>query len=291
MTPVYRGMDQETLDRQYNNRLTVADPNLHLARYAERSAAARARFPHVTGLRYGTHEAQTLDIFPVPQGGGAPVMIFVHGGAWQLLGKDDSAFPALSLAPAGIVVVALNFGLLPACRLDEIVRQVRDAVAWAHGHVRPYGGDPDRLYLAGHSSGAHLVGTLITTDWTAFGLPRDPVKGAVAISGIYDLEPVRLSYRNRLLQLDEAVVARLSPIRHVPPGPCPLHLGWAGGDTEEFKRQSREFAEHWQAAGGAVVCREYAERNHYDVIDALGEPEHPLARAAIHLCTTGTLSS
>lgn len=276
---VYRGYDQAALDAQYNNQRTVADFAGIMAQY--RAATERARAAHRwTEARYGSSAAERLDLY-LPARDRAPVQVFVHGGAWRMLGKDDSGFAAPAWLEAGFLFVALDFALSPAVTLDEMVRQVRSSVAWLWREVERYGGDRDRIHLSGHSSGAHLVSQCLVADWGKLGCPADVVKSAAFVSGLGDLEPVRLSYRNEGLKLDPAAVERLSLVRRAPTVRCPLVAAYAAGDTDEFRRQTRAVAEYWSRQGLAARLLELAGRNHFDGAFALGERDHPLFRACV----------
>src|SRR5262245_1938820 len=198
---VFRGYDQGELDRQYDQRAWAPNAIELINRYAADSAAVRKRMGAPDTYDYGDTRDQSLDLFRahrVP----APIHVFIHGGAWRLLSARDSAFPAETFVRAGAHYVALDFALLPRVSLDLMVGQVRSAIAWLYRYADQFGGDRNRIYVSGHSSGAHLAGVVATTDWTRGGLPPDLIKGAVCCSGIYDLEPVRLSARNDYVQLD-----------------------------------------------------------------------------------------
>ncbi len=276
---MYRGYDQAALDAQYNNQRTVADFPGIIGQY--RAATERARAAHRWAeARYGAGDAERLDLY-LPARERSPVQVFVHGGAWRSLAKEDSGFAAPAWLEAGFLFVALDFALTPAVTLDEMVRQVRAGIAWLWREVERYGGDRDRIHLSGHSSGAHLVSQCLVADWSEFGCPADVVKSAAFVSGLGDLEPVRLSYRNEGLRLDPAAVERLSLVRRTPTVRCPLVAAYAAGDTDEFRRQTRAVAEYWSRQGLAAPLLELAGRNHFDGAFALGEPDHPLFRACV----------
>ncbi len=282
-TTVYRDWNQQELDAQYNNRAAAPDFARQTARYRTLTDSAKQAFHHVENLSYGTAPEERLDLY-VPTGSGAPVLVFVHGGAWQMLGKDDSGFPAHALLPAGALVASLNFGHVPDASLDTMVDQVRRAVAWLWQHVADHGGDPDRLFLAGHSSGAHLVGQCLTADWpTDYGCPADAIKGALFISGLGDLEPVRLSYRNALLHLQAQDVGRLSLVHQRPTVSCPLIVAYADGDTAEFQRQTREVGHYWQAQGLPTQALVIPDRCHYQIVLDLAEADSVLCRSLANL--------
>ena len=219
MSIIYRDMDQTALDFQYNNRAHVSDPQRYLDWYKTQSEIARAGVSHVR-TTYGPSPAEQLEIF-TPAGTQAadrrPVVVFVHGGAWQHLSLASSSFAAEVVTARGAIYVALGFRRMPeAGSLDIMVGQVRRALAWLWRNVGSHGGDPHRLHLIGHSSGAHLSAMAACTEWGLFGLPNGVLRTAVFISGIYDLEPVRLSFRNDVLKLNVSDAIRNSPCCNLP---------------------------------------------------------------------------
>jgi len=176
----------------------------------------------------------------------------------------------------------LNYALAPGVTIDEIVRQCRAAIAWLHGNAREFGGDPDRIHISGSSAGGHLTGMLLAGGWhDEFGVPDDVIKGACALSGIHEMEPIRLSEINEWARLDEAAAARNSPIRHLPARGCPLIVSYGGSETAEFKRQTDEYAAAWRAKGLACEYVERAAFNHFDIVFDLNDPNGALARAAL----------
>lgn len=274
---VYRGMDQGELDRQYDARATVEDITPFLKQYATLTAAAKAALDVIGDVPFGSHPDEVLDFFPA--GPNAPVFIFIHGGYWRLLSKDESAFFARCFVERGIAVAAVNYSLAPMASLDEISRQVRSAVAHLWHEAGRYGIDRARLHVGGTSAGGHLAGMVLADGWRSrFGLPDTAIAGGVAINGLYDLEPVRLSFPNEWVKLDAAAARRNSPIHHLPDGGCPLLVTWAGLDTEEFKRQSRDYAEACRRSGFSVSSFEVSDRNHFDIILDLVDPERALTR-------------
>lgn len=281
--PVYRDYDQAGLDAQYNNQRQVPSVREHLKRYRDLTDAAKGKVRCVENLAYGSAPEETLDLYG-DAGGTAPVLVFIHGGAWQHLGKDDSGFMAPAFVAAGAMVAALNFGHVPEAGIDTMVSQARRAVAWLWHHVGDYGGDPQRIFLVGHSSGAHLLSQCLTARWqTEFDCPGDVVKGALFASGLGDLEPVRLSYRNALLQLDAQAVARLSLIHQRPTVRCPLIVAFAEADTPEFQRQTRAVGDYWRGHGLPVQLVQATGRHHYDMLFDLADPTAALFQACAHL--------
>lgn len=280
--PVWLDYDQAALDRQYDQRTLVPDSARITDRYDVESERVRAEIDGKLDVPYGPSAEEVLDVFPAaPPGGpeGAPVLVFVHGGAWARQHKDNYSFVAEHLTRAGVAVVVTNFALVPAVTLDELVRQNRAATAWAWRNARGFGADPDRLFVAGHSSGGHVAAMLVSTDWAEFGLPADAVKGGVALSGMYDLEPVRLSARNSYLKLDAAAARRNSPIHHIPPRPVPMIVGHGDGELAEFQRHSRAYAAAWAARGYPCTPFEFAGLNHFEVCFEYARPDSALFAA------------
>lgn len=275
MSIVYRGYTQRELDAQYEQRTLVPNVADYVDHWRLRGAQARTRAVCRCDVPYGAGSAERLDIY-FPAAGNAPIHMHFHGGAWRMLSKDDVAYPAPLFTARGAVYIAAGFPLAVDAPLSEMVASARRALAWTHRNARELGGDGDRIFVSGFSSGAHLAAMLLADDgWRAgAAAPRDAVRGAVLMSGIYDLEPVRLSKRNDLLALDTVDVEALSPIRLLPAGNGPaVTVLWGAGELDEFRRQSRTFADAWAAAGNPVRAAELPERNHFDMASDLGEQD------------------
>jgi arylformamidase len=198
--------DAAWLDAQYNNRARVADAMTHLAQWAKASALARERSARkLLDVHYGDGPGETLDVFPAAAPN-APVLIYIHGGYWRTLDKSDFSFVAPSFVADGAMVVVPNYALCPAVSIEDIALQMVAAVAWTWRHAAAHGGNPERIAIVGHSAGAHLAAMLLSCRWKQVdeALPLYPLTGALAISGLYDLEPVR---RTEFLQGD----LRLTP--------------------------------------------------------------------------------
>ena len=276
--PIYMDYDQAALDAQYDNQRHVAGARAIIDRYGVVSARARDAFPARLDIPYGPSPRERLDvILPANLFGALPISIFVHGGAWRLLSKTENTFPALGLCPAGAIVVVAGFNLATEVPLARMVTEVRDLVAWVYRHAQDFGGDPNRIFLSAHSSGAHLAAMAATTRWSeTHGLPDDIVKSAVLVSGVYDLEPVRLSYRNTMLKLDPDTARQLSPIAQAPRPGLKVDVLCAANDTTEFRRQSRVLAERWEERGAVCTFQECEGRNHYDLVLDLADPSSAL---------------
>jgi arylformamidase len=272
---IYLDYDQKELDRQYEHREWIDDADKYVeaqsadSKRVRDAARARGRFD----VAYGPHEDELLDIYPADRVGPSPVVVFFHGGRWARGSKASNCEGAEIYTALGVHFVSVNFSLLPAVTMDVLIRQCRDAIAWIWRNADTFGGDRTRMFVHGKSSGAHVGAMMAITDWRAeYDLPGDLVKGALLVSGMYDLEPVRLTFRNDWLKLDAAGAARNSPIRHIPDHGCPLIVGMGALETDEFRRQPRAFAEAWRAKG--LDCRliEMPGRHHFTVNEEMKNP-------------------
>ncbi|MBM3516417.1 MAG: alpha/beta hydrolase [Alphaproteobacteria bacterium] len=267
---LYLGYDRAGLDAQYDNRARFPFYKDYFAKWPKWSKATRRKLRGYLDVPHGPARAETLDVFPAAQPL-APIHVFVHGGYWYSLDKDDFSFVAEGFVPNGVMSVVLNYGLAPAHSMDEIVRQNRTAIAWLYRNAAKYGGDPTRIYVCGQSAGGHLVAMLAVTDWPAFApdLPGDLITGACATSGVFDLEPIRLCYLNDFLRMDAAEAARNSPVHLPAPVALPLLLVVGEHESAEFHRQSQAMAARWRALGHPVALIERVDEHHYAICDAL----------------------
>jgi len=277
---LFRGMDRAALDAAYNNGAAAgqAARDRIMAGWQARSDALRAAHAGHLDLRYGAAERARLDFLACGRRG-APTLAFLHGGYWQMNAKEGFAFVAEGPLAHGLNVALIGYTLAPAARMDAIVAEVRQAVRFLAGRLPELGGDPGRLILAGWSAGGHLVGA-------AMGEPA--VAGGLAISGIYDLEPIRLNYLNEKLGLDEEEARRNSPLLHLPERAGPLVVAAGGGELPELRRQSAEYAAAWRARGLPGTHVELPGLDHYGVLEELARPEGRLAALARDLAHGGT---
>jgi len=278
---VFRDYDQAELDRQYDQRAWAANAIEVINGYSTYSEVVRGRLGEPETYGYGEGRAETLDLFRTHRPN-APIHVFIHGGAWRSLSKRDSAFAAENFVRAGAHFAALDFAVLPYATLEQMVGQVKSAIASLHRHAAELGADHERIFISGHSSGAHLAAAAVTGDWAEFNLPADVVKGAVCCSGIYDLEPVRRSARNAYVQLDARQAEALSPIRHVGRLGCPVVVACGEHESDEFKRQARDFAAEIEAQGKPVELIDGKGLNHFEIINTLAAPDALLGRVALH---------
>jgi arylformamidase len=273
---VFLQYDQAELDRQYDQRAWAPNAAQVIQRYSDNSARTRSLLGEPQTYSYGGSAAETLDLYPCASAN-APLHVFIHGGAWQRLSKRESAFAAPAFVRAGAHFVALDFALLPNVTLAEMAAQVRGAIAWLHRNAETVGADRERIFVSGHSSGAHLAALMAVTDWQGqFDLPAGTVKGVLCVSGIYDLRPVRLSVRNSYVRLTDETERELSPQRQLNRLGCDLVVASAEFDSAEFRRQAREFS----AAARANLI-EGKGMNHFEIVETLGDPEGLLGGAAL----------
>ena len=278
--------DPVWLEAQYNNRALVPDHPQVLSRWAQASALARERSPALLDLPYGDGSNETLDIFPPPAGAQpAPVLVFIHGGYWRSLDKADHSFVAPSFQADGAMVVVPNYALCPAVGIEQIVLQMAQVVTWVWHRAAQYGGDPSRIAVVGHSAGGHLATMLLSCRWkdVAEELPAQPLAGAMSISGLYDLEPLRHTpFLQADLQLTPASVARLSPAFFPRPKGAKLYATVGLQESDEFLRQNRLIREVWGPTA-VPVCETVVDANHFTVLNSLADPKGRLHELALRL--------
>jgi len=277
----------EWYDAQYNARAAIPDAMDILQRWFGASAATRAVAPCNLDLAYGDDASERLDLFlPTRSADGppAPVFVYIHGGYWRALDKGDQSFVAAPFAAAGALTVLPNYALCPAVSVEHIVLQLVRALAWVWRHAARHGGDPGRIVVAGHSAGGHLAAMMLSCRWREIGadLPPDLVKAALALSGIFELEPLRHApFLAPDLRLDAAAARRLSPAAMPPPDGRLMAL--VGGDeSAEFRRQARLIARRW-GARAVPVCETLPGRHHMSVLFDLATPGARAHRLALQL--------
>ncbi len=272
----------EFLEREYNARAAIPDHPQIFARLAQQGAAARRLHACLLDLPYGPSAAERLDFFPARHDG-APLLVFIHGGYWRSLDKGDYSWIAPPFVEQGAAVALINYGLAPAVAMEDIVRQALTALAWLYRRADDHGYDRHRIVVAGHSAGAHLGAMASAAIWPLLGgdLPARLVKGLLAVSGLYELEPlVRADFVNRDLQLTVERARRLSPA-FLPAPEVPLITAVGGLESSEFRRQSALLGQAWKSQLAREIT--LTGQHHLDIVDELVNPASELQRAALHL--------
>ena len=275
-------------DAQYNARAGIPEHAAILRLWSESSAQTRTNVPCTLDVPYGSAPGETLDIFAAPGAKDAPVLIYIHGGYWRALDKKDQSFVATPFVQAGAVVALPNHTLAPAVTVQHIVLQLVQAVAWVHRHIATFGGDPRHIVVAGHSAGAHLAAMMLACRWrdVAADLPAQPLHAALAVSGVFELEPLRHApFLSQDLKLSAAGARQLSPALMPPPAQGRLVAVVGGNESSEFQRQNTLIRRAWGPIT-VPVCETVPGRHHMNVLNALAEPGsrlHGLALALLGL--------
>lgn len=281
---VFMDYDQAALDAAYNQATYAPHAGNVRKRFISESDAVRKRIGEPLRVAYGPTDIEKVDIYKTSKPD-APIFIFIHGGAWHRGTAKGNAFAAELFVKAGVHFVAPDFvGVKEAPdSLRTMVDQVRRSVAWVYQHAASFGGDAERIYLCGHSSGAHLAGCTLTTDWPAYGVPMNIIKAGLCCSGMYELYPVSLSARRDYVNFDDAMIEQLSAIRHIDKVACPLTLAYGTLETPEFQRQTPAFYEAVKKAGKPVKLIIGPEYNHHEIKETLANPYGLLGRAALEM--------
>jgi len=266
---IYKKYDQQHLDLQYNNRFHVPDFEDHLKRWESLSRLAEKKYRVIKDIPYGNELRECLDIFPSPQKG-SKVLVFIHGGYWQKFDKSSFHFISGTFTDYGITTVVINYPLVPSVSIDQVVQSCRKAVDWIHKNIAQWNGDPDQLYIAGHSAGAHLAAMLMAKE----KMQNDQtfIRGVCAISGLFDLIPIQLSNINEVLQMDKEAANRNSPVLKDPFEFCHLLIAVGAEETDEFKDQSRKLNNNWKNKNISVELLEIPELNHFSILSSIGDP-------------------
>jgi arylformamidase len=279
-TKVFLDYDQAALDRAYDQAQWASNMQQVLRRRALASDAARGRIGGPRTFSYGVTQVEQLDLYPTSRPN-APIVVFLHGGAWRGGQARDCAYAAETFVNAGAHYAVPEFATVMDVGLDGMVAQVRRAVAWLARNATTFGGDPGRIHVIGHSSGGHLAGNVLVTDWKQLGLPPDTVNGGLCISGMYDLKAVRLSARSSYVKFDDRIEHDYSPQRHVGRLACPVIVTYGDQESPEFQRQSAEFARTLEQAGRLDRLIVGQGHNHFELPETLGSPYGLLGRAML----------
>jgi arylformamidase len=283
--PVWLDMDQVALDAAYDQAFYAPLRLQVIKRYAAASEQARARFGQPQRVAYGPTKEEMLDIYRAKQPS-APIFVFIHGGAWLGGEAKNNAFAAEMLVDRGVTFISLDFIAIKAAGGDlrVMAEQVRRAIAWTYKNAASFGGDANRLYIGGFSSGGHLCGVALVTDWQKdFGLPADCVKGGLCMSGMYDMKPVRLSKRSSYINFTDEMEQAMSSQRQLNLLRAPVIASYGTNETPEFQRQNRDFIAAVKAAGKPAELVVGTSYNHFEMGESFGSPYGPNGRAALRL--------
>jgi arylformamidase len=282
---VWMDMDQIELDAAYDQSVYAPLAGQILKRFASSSDQTRARLGAPKRFSYGQTAVEALDLYPARKTN-APIFVFIHGGAWRVGEAKDYGFPAEVFVNSGANYIALDFIAVGAANGDigVMADQVRRGIAWTYKNAATFGGDANRLYVGGHSSGGHLCGIALVSDWEKdFGLPADMLKGGLCMSGTYDMKPVRLSKRSSYIKFTDAMEQAMSSQRQIDNLRAPIIVTYGTNETPEFQRQNRDFSAAARAAGKRVELIEGPDYNHFEMCESLGNPYGPNGRAALNL--------
>lgn len=287
--PVFMNYDQIELDAAYDQGSYAPLRGQIQARFETNSEEARRRLGPPRRMAYGPTDIEKLDLYRTDRPN-APTLIFVHGGAWLRGSAREYHYLAENFLRAGAHFVLLDFNNAEEAKGDIRVMadQVRRAIVWLYKNAESYGGDPNRLYIVGQSSGAHLAGVALTTDWVKdYAAPADILKGGLLQSGMYEMKPVRLSARSSYVKFDDSMEEAMSTQRHLANLRAPVIVMYGTNETPEFQRQNRDFAAAAKAAGKQVTLIVAPNHNHYEIQETLANPYGWGGRAALAMMGLG----
>jgi arylformamidase len=281
---IYKQYDQESLNKQYNNRFNVPDHERHLDNWELLSRQAEKKYFFYKDIPYGSLSAETLDIFPSAKPS-SKTLVFIHGGYWYKHKPADFYLVADAFRNYGVTTVLIGYPLMPAFSLDQLVLSCRKAIQWVHKNISQYSGNAEEMYVSGHSAGAHLASMMMTTEWPQFNpqLKADTIKGVCAISGLYNLVPVQLCYVNDTLQMNIETAWRNSPVQLKPETDCPLVLAVGAKETPEYLAQSRELYTNWTEKKATAELLEIAGEDHFSILATMLDHSSPLHQSMCRL--------
>jgi arylformamidase len=271
---IFLDYTQEQLDQAYDQLVWAPHRDAIQAEIRKQCEVVRQAMPPRTE-RYGSSEVQFLDIFAPRGASRVPVVVYLHGGAWLRGSRLDVCYPAPAVTGKGAALVVPEFDNVSVVPLPRMIEQCREAVDWTVRNAASFGGDPDRVYLAGHSSGAHLASCVL--------LGESTIKGALLISGMYDLHAPLLSARSKYVKLTAGEEDAASAMRHLGRIRCPVAVAWSVGDSPEFRRQGHVLAMALQGMGRLASRTEVFSANHFEEPRQLADPDSALSRGLYEL--------
>ena len=280
---LYQGYSLKELNAQYDCREMVPEHANIYAGFKSDSDAVLSEYKVHLDVPYGPSKEETLDIY-LPKTSGQqtmPINIYLHGGYWYSRHKNDFRFLARGIVSSGAILVVVNYALIPNVNLDEIIRQCRAAVSWTHKNSTSFGADRERIHISGPSAGGHLTAMMFATNWADFDhdLPANLIKGGAALSGIYDLTPIAMTFMHKTLNFTSDQISRNSPEFLSPITNAPLIISVGGDESNEFRRQSEALAKAWKNNEIEYLLMELKGINHFTILGEYANPESTLAQA------------
>ncbi|XP_061130380.1 kynurenine formamidase isoform X2 [Syngnathus typhle] len=281
----WTSMKKDELEKQYSpsrwsHRMEADDViKTHVKALKEGTDRARSLAQTLLNVPYGEGEGEKLDAYiPTTNSLDLPLVIYIHGGYWQFLSKEESGFMAVPLIDKGVVVVAVGYDIAPRGNMDLMVSQVRRSVVSVVQQYSHISG----LYLCGHSAGAHLAAMVLSTDWSQYSV-KPQIKGAFLVSGIYDLLPILSTYVNEPLKMTEEVAIRNSPSKLIPQvklssSSCQFVVAVAEYDSPEFRKQSEDYYNTLKANGLNVTLEDVSNTDHFSIIEQLVDGDYHLTK-------------
>jgi arylformamidase len=276
----YKGFRQDEMEYQYNPRVSVPEyPELAKVR-AARARKVRESAKSWLNVAYGSSPRETLDIYAADKPGG-PVLVYIHGGYWRSGSKEDNCNFVPTFTERGATVVLVEYDLCPQVTVSDIVRQTRASIAWVYKNIIRYGGDSGKLFISGHSAGGHLTAMALAYDWEEEGLPGDFIKGAVATSGVYDLDMVMKISVQEQARLTPALAKENNPFLHPPRVRCPLVVAVGRAEPKGWQQMSEDYFHFCTQSGMSVEYLVVPDANHYTMSEKLLDESNPLTQAMI----------
>jgi len=277
---IYKGFRQDELEYQYNPRESVPEYPALAKKRGEASRKVRSTLKSWLNVLYGNSPREILDIYPADRPEG-PVLVYIHGGYWRSGSKDENCNFAPSFVERGATVVLVEYDLCPSVTVTDIVRQTRASIAWVHRNIIRYGGNPSKLYVSGHSAGGHLTAMALAHDWEKEGLPGNLIKGAVATSGVYDLDMVMQISVNEQVRMTQEIARENSPFLHPPVPTCPVVVAVGGSEPKGWQQMSEDYFKLCQERGLECEYLVVPGANHYTMSEHLADAGSPLAQAML----------
>jgi arylformamidase len=283
--PVFRGWTVSQLNDQLNQGPYLPPPpELDKLREASttNSEKVRAQYPPKT-YSYGSSDAEKLDVFAPNLASDLPIMIFIHGGSWTIDNKDNYSTQAVPFLMNNAIYISVGFDNIPPNTMTGLVSQIRKAVTWVYKNAKRIGGDPNKLYISGHSSGGHLANMMLVTEWEKLGLPSNLLKGGSILSGWTDLYPVSISMRQQFLKLTAQEVKDYSPVNFPQNVKCPVIITCGGNESLYMQMQSGDWATKLQSYSRLAGAYRMTGYNHYTTPNLFNDTNNQVIKATLAL--------